>query len=851
VADFADLYGTDLDPDAAAPPIDLDDQSAIGLALDAAELAPPLPPPDLGDMFGAVPADLGIDAAAAGLPPELDAWATPADLGIEVPGAALDDDLVDAPAPPAPLDLAPDFRRVDAQRAFDRLSEPRIDPTQAAQAAQDAESNLRELETRAVTAQKGVLDGQRVVQGLDAQIQAAQAAPAGPERDAQLAALGADRAAAQGALDMDRAAYQGLTDEVATARQGRQSARATYQTELEAAQREQEILGVAAQTAAAGAAAAEDEQILRDARAREAELREREASAQRQLAEDRAAYRDFLERGPEQTTKSVIVSVASVLGEAFAARNEGRPVDFTRALKPIEDATRQDFDRRVQAKLAAIQDSGDALTRAARERDTLAAETAARRAEALGAIERQLEQRIRGAAGTLQQAQLLAVRDDVRAQREAKEAEYLAAQAKLERDRQRDDLERRKLKADVGTAEAKRLLEERKARGGSGAGRVSAGPTVDPSLAALPPKEREKVEERGVRDPITGQWLRTEDGRFVLTSDGKAAKELRDQAGAVRDYTRVSNRLADLVQEHGMEPRLWRGEVRQEMDSLVADLLLITKNAEQTGALDNGSVKVITEKISGGITPGDFGSSAEVILKGTERLQQRFQGKTRDYSTTGIPAPASFPDTSAQRGEIERNARAGEEARRVSDGDHTGTPTAADPLGEADAADKFATDVRAAVVESEQALKRALDMPDTGAASATAMIPALGAQVARAPRLRELAQQIQAGDRTPAVRDEFERLARESGMIGGRRNFLYPDERSSNIAQAQANERRADAVRVANWLAQNRADPRKVDLGYLRKIGVVRFEHADKAALGRDVADAYRRYTAPAAPAKE
>jgi hypothetical protein len=823
--------GYDLGLGLPPPPIDLDDQGAIELALGAAQSLPSSPA-DLSLLAPPVLPDLG-----PGLPPPPELEVLPDVTPPPVPGSpGLPRSPADLGIEQAPPDLAPDFRRVDYARALDRLEAPRIDPTTAAETAARAEENLRRLETEQAAAQDRILG---LGSDIDDAEQALRAAPPGPDRDALAARVAEMRAA----LDADRGRYQALRGEVDVARRGRASARAQYQTDLEASSREGEVLAAAAQAAAQGAAAAEDEQLLRQARAREGELREVEAAARSQLDRDRQAYRDLLERGPETTGRSVALSIASVIGEVFAARASNRPPDFARALAPVEQATREDFQRRVQARLAAIDAGDDALKRAAREREVLASETATRRAEGLATIERELERRILGARGAPLEAQLLAVRDDVRAAREAKEAEVLAANAKLERERQREALEMRELQAKVS-------LAERKARPGTG-GRARLGVTADSALAALPPQERERIETRGVRDPVTGAWLRTKDGGYVLTADPKAATQLREQLGAVRDYSALSGRLADLVAEHGYATKLWPNEVRQEMDSIVADLLFIVKTNEQTGALDKGSVEVITDKIGGGVVPGDFGSSAETILKTAERMEKRLAWRVRDLSVSGTPEGLAFPDTKAQRGEIERQARAGEEARRLSTGgDHTGTPTAADPLGEADSADKFAADVRTAVTESENALKQAL-AEDSGASPALAMIPGMSAQVARAPRLRELATQIRDGDRTPATRDEFERLARETGLIGERRNFLFPTERSANLDQARSNERRADAVRVANWLVQKQADPRQVDLGYLRKIGVLRYEHEDRGALAAEIRAAYRRYTQPTLPATE
>jgi hypothetical protein len=98
-------------------------------------------------------------------------------------------------------------------------------------------------------------------------------------------------------------------------------------------------------------------------------------------------------------------------------------------------------------------------------------------------------------------------------------------------------------------------------------------------------------------------------------------------------------------------------------------------------------------------------------------------------------------------------------------------------------------------------------------------------------------------ERTRAER-AFERDARELGLLGEKQDFA--SDKAPELERARASERQADAVRAANWLIQNQADQRRVDLGYLRKIGVVKGEYAgaDRSALAGDIAGAIRRYTA-------
>jgi hypothetical protein len=520
-----------LDP--GVPALDLDDQAPIDAALAAADaplpVAVPIPAPVAPIVVPSAP------SPASPAPRPLGRLVSPAAAGVTLPAAEPPRSLgLAAPPPEAlPAGLAPDFRRLDYARAVDRLAAPTVDPTAAAEITARAESNLRELETTQAGLQDAVIAGARQRAQLDQEITSLRAAPASPERDAALVAAQARAAELDGSLEADRARYQAVGAEVETARQGRASAREQYQTELDAAAREGEVLAAAAETAAIGAAAAEDERILRESAAREAELREQETEAQQKLDADRRAYRDLLERGPEQTTRSVLVAGAAILGEALAARAQRRPPNFGAALAPIEQATQADFQRRVQARLAGIEDQGDAVARAARERDALRAETATRRAEALSTIERQLDQKIAESRGRAQEAQLLTVRDDVRAARDAKLAEALAAEARLAAERQKAQQEAELRAAQVRKTSAEAALAERKSRGGSGGG--VAGPAQgvrEPTAIYMPNTDLKLADFKGQKDDVK----RAEKANTVVNDAYGFLQTLNEYEALIEDY---------------------------------------------------------------------------------------------------------------------------------------------------------------------------------------------------------------------------------------------------------------------------------------------------------------------------
>ena len=500
--DFSDLYD-----DYGVPPIDLDDQSAIEGALAQGQAPATVTP--------ATAAPLGIDDLLAAVPADWQAQAgPPVDPLDDLPLPAATEEMG-----PAPAELAPDFRLVDYELAKDRLAAPRTDPAGAARAAADAERSLTELEVRQGTLQASVVDRSRELQQIDGQFAAASQIADPKDRKAKLAELQEQRTAAAGALAMDRTAYQQLGSEVQTAQRARQSARQKYVEDQAVADREGAIAAVEAQTAAMSAAQAQDEAVIRDARAKEAELQETQSAAERELVENRRAYRDILEQGPQETTKSTVLAVASVIGEMLMARNHGTRPDFARAIAGVEQATKDDFQRRLAARMASIQDTGDAITRAGREREVYRAETAARRAEIYANVERELETRMAQGRTASQQAAYLAARDDVRAAREYEEAQLLAANAKLARAARRDDQEMAKLTAETELAQARAAKE--RGRGGPGA-TAAAGATTN-------------ISENALVDPVTGVVL----GESRFTDRGK----VREDQDSINS---MSNTLVDM-----------------------------------------------------------------------------------------------------------------------------------------------------------------------------------------------------------------------------------------------------------------------------------------------------------------
>lgn len=609
--DFSELYD-----DYGVPPIDLDDQSAIAGALAQAQSPVPVTP--------ATAAPLGIDDLLA---------AVPADWRVQA-GPPVDpfDDLPLPPAPeeqgPAPAELAPDFRLVDYELAKDRLAAPRVDPTGAARAAADAERSLTELEARQGTLQASVVDRSRELQQIDGQVAQASQIADPKERKARLAELQEQRTAAAGALEMDRAAYQQLGSEVQTAQRARQSARQKYVEDQAVAEREGAIAAVEAQTAAMSAAQAQDEALMREARAREAELRETEATAQWQLVEDRRAYRDMLERGPQETTKSTVLAVASVIGEILMARAHGGRPDLARAIAGVEQATKDDFQRRLAARMAKIQDTGDAITRAGREREVYRAETAARRAEIYSNVERQLDTALAQGRTLSQQAAYIAARDDVRAAREAEEAQLLAANAKLARASRRDDLETAKLAAETELAQAKAA----KARGGG-------GPAATAAAGA-----RTNISETALVDPVSGAVLgesRFQD-RGKVREDQDTIRSMSDTLTEMQEYVNLLANTGRVYQ--GLGAKAVKGSEVARLEAKHSKLLADIIRAYSGAAATDAEVERLKKVLPPPKSYTDMGSwdPAQVVRDYRDthaRIYENFLGSRLTTGFTTIRGP--------------------------------------------------------------------------------------------------------------------------------------------------------------------------------------------------------------------
>jgi hypothetical protein len=436
---------------------------------DLVSMVPSLPPPPVVQGAKPQPVDDGIPT-----PPPRTVKPQPVESLYEIP----------APPKVAPADIAPDFAGVNLDRALDVVEAPSsVDVTGAAQRAQTAERNLTTFTRALGDAQRETVEAAQRAQvleqqaaGLDQQIAALKGAKKPtPEQKAELATLTKQRAAMASEIKAAGTAVQealgrftATREQQAIAGQDADQARLQAETDLATMEREAEIRGLAAQEAGAALFAAESKKIEADARGKEAKIEAEESAARARMDEDRKVYREALKTGPAKT--SMVLTVASVIAEALAARHTGREPNFGSVIGQLEQATKGEFNDRVQRQLALIAESEDSLSKAAQQKRVIDAQKAERRAEILATIEMDIQSKMAGARGTAREAQLAMVAGDVRKAKEAAEHQALIEQQKAAQANEKARLDRELQEAQIRKAEAEAAEKEAEAARKAGLG---------------------------------------------------------------------------------------------------------------------------------------------------------------------------------------------------------------------------------------------------------------------------------------------------------------------------------------------------------------------------------------------
>lgn len=543
----------------------------------------PAPPKPAGAPSQAIPSDLLSVVPALPPPPPVPGARpvpVPVDEGIPEPPRPTVrpqpvENLYEIPEPPkvAPADLAPDFTRVDMARALDVVeAPPSVDVTASAQRAQTAERNLTTLTQAVGDAQSAAIDAAQRAQalekqaaGLDQQIAALKGAKKPtPEQKAELATMTKQRAAMNGEIKAAGSEVQdalgrftAAREQQAVAQHTADQARGQAETDLATVEREAEIRGAAAQEAGAALFAKESQRIEADAREKVAKIEAEEAAARARMDEDRKVYREALKTGPAQ--QSMVLTVASVIAEALAARHTGREPNFAGVLGQLEQATKAEFDDRVQRQIALIAESEDSLSKAAQQKRVIDAQKAERRAEILATIEMDIQSKMAAARGTAREAQLALVAGDVRKAREAAEMQALIEQQKAAQANEKARLDNELKQAQIDKTRAEATEAQRKASGvGSGAAPSVAWSAREPNKVYIPlldtelasfegqPNAEKRAKETGAMVNTGFQYLKALNEYEALLED-YGSRKLMDKSGWTE-----SDEYRDLATHHAM-----------------------------------------------------------------------------------------------------------------------------------------------------------------------------------------------------------------------------------------------------------------------------------------------------------
>lgn len=516
----------------------------------------PPPPRPAGAPPQDIPSELvSVLPALPPPPPVPGAKPLPVDEGIpELPRSTVRpqsvENLYEIPKPPkvAPDDLAPDFTRVDLARALDVVeAPPSVDVTGSAQRAQAAERNLGTFTKALGDAQRETVEAAQRAQALeqqaadlDQQIAALKGAKKPtPEQKAELATLTKQRAAMDGEIKTAGTAVQEALGRFTAAReqqsiagQDADQARLQAETDLATAEREAELRGTAAQEAGAALFAEESKKIEANAREQVAKIHAEETAARARMDEDRKVYREALKAGPAKT--SMVLTVASVIAEALAARHTRREPNFAGVIGQLEQATNAEFDDRVQRQLALIAESEDSLAKAAQQKRVIDAQKAERRAEILATIEMDIQSKMAGARGTAREAQLAMVAGDVRKAKEAAEHQALIEQQKAAQANEKARLDRELQEAQIRKAEAEAAEKEAEAArkaGGAGKAKEQAWSTRDPNKVYVPFTDTVLATFEGANAD-----KRAEKAGALVTDGFKYMKTLYEYEAMVEDY---------------------------------------------------------------------------------------------------------------------------------------------------------------------------------------------------------------------------------------------------------------------------------------------------------------------------
>ncbi len=367
-----------------------------------------------------------------------------------------------------------------------------------------------------------------------------------------------------------------------------------------------------------------------------------------QLAQDRASYRELLQRGPKQKP-GWGMGLAMVLTEALRANRTRTEPNFAGVMEAFRRSAASEFQEEQGRRLAAIELTGDALRDSAAQLDAIRTGEGLQQTAILEEIQRDLDLRIQRARTPAEREQMVIARDAVVREREAAEQRArLEANERAQREAAaRADLLLKQAQIEKTMSEAEKARIEAARKRGIGANVRRDPRLVDRQLAGLPAKTAEGVRESGVR--LHGQILTNPDGSFVLATSKQVLERLQPKMAAAEAAVDLANQLLALRAKHGVEwlPGALASDARQTMESLAKDLQLQLKDAGELGALDKGSADFLNAMTGNIVGIADPTPRLKAIASSIETKTRAQLGATSNYRGRGDlfyhwqpPAPA-------------------------------------------------------------------------------------------------------------------------------------------------------------------------------------------------------------------
>lgn len=417
---------------------------------------------------------------------------------------------------------------------------------------------------------------------------------------------------------------------------------------------------ISGQADARMAQAREVEQGTRQAQeqslARQAKLQEREDSARVQVEADQGKYRQLLDRGPKAT--AVGSTFASITTEIFKATLENRVADFGAIANQAWKRDRQAFSDERNAARAAVQLSGDAVRDIAAQRDAVEAEEAAQKAAVLEGAAQRAQLAISQATTPMDKARASMVFKGIQEQHEIAMAKAGAARFEQLQKAEKRSLDAEYKRAQIAKlgAEAAKTEAERQKLARRGTGRRKVPSRLAPELAGFSKAEQKEIKAKGVRNPLTGQYLKDSRGVPIVTASGKEAESLRDAGIGAKTAIDEINAIKAIRRKYGAGDWISLGGAQSDAKSALTawgkTVMLRLKDAFDTGAVDQGTVDLFDEMLGDPSGLWDNQTQLNVVIQALENgYNDRVRGLTG--RTTGVSFPRLKEHQERTREQIE------------------------------------------------------------------------------------------------------------------------------------------------------------------------------------------------------